>query len=353
MPAAPRQAASERPLGELLSDALLALTTEYEEAGAGDDPPPSLILWSGLLRAVTPEPILQRDLVREVRLSRRAVKAWLGGAQAWGYVEVTPSGIPRAGNVVQLTDKGRAAHEEWAAVESAASKAWHKRAGTAAAKELRAALEDLVARFGLELAHYPVGYGSADWSITGGNSRPAKPGPPRTPPHGADWSPVVRGEGDTVSHLPDSALLSQALTWFSIDSESVGSYPQVVIDILRRIPAAGVPLKEQPPLAGATGDGKSGFERHGVLKVKADKSGAKRVHLTPLAQRLLDAYEPGAAEIERRWREEYGAVVVDRLRSALEAVVPKLGPPSDPPHHLWVVWQGGFGFVEATQRKRP
>jgi len=344
---------SPRPLVELLSDALLALTREFEEAGAGDDPPPSLVLWSGLLRAVTPEPILQRDLVREVRLSRRAVQAWLGAARQWGYVEVAESGIPRAGNVVQLTDKGRAAHDEWAGVEAAADKAWRNRVGAAAAKELRGAAGDLVSRIGLELPHYPVGYGSADWSMTGGNSRPAKSGPPRIPAHGADWSPVVRAEGDTVSHLPDSALLSQALTWFQIDGQSAGCYPQIVIDVLRRIPKSGVPMKEQPPLAGCTGDGRSGFERHGVLQVKPDRTGGPRVHLTALAQRVLNAYEPGAAEVERRWREEYGAEVLDRLRAALEAVATKLGPSADPPHHLWVVWQGGFGFVEATQRKRP
>lgn len=344
---------ASRPLNELLSDVLLALSREYEESGAGEDPPPSLVLWSGLLRGLRPDGITVKDLTREVRLSRRAVVGWLGAAAHWGYLVPERPGRARAGDRLELTDKCRAAAEEWPGVEDAAAKAWRKRVGAGAAKELSAALEELVSRFGLELPHYPIGYGPVDWSMTGGNHRPAKPGPPRIPAHGAEWSPVLRADGDTVSGLALPALVSQALTWFQMDGESVGAFPQIVIDILRRIPPDGVPLKEQPPLAGATGDGKSGFERHGVLKVKTGKDGEKRVHLTPLAERVAARYEDGASEIEGRWREEYGADVVDRLRAALEAVVPALGPPPEPYHHLWVVCQPGYGFVEPTLRKLP
>ena len=342
-----------RPLNELLSDTLLALSRDYEEAGAGDDPPPSLVLWSGLLRGLRPGGITVKELAREVRLSKRAVVGWLGAAAYWGYLVPEHPGRARVGDRLEATDKWRAAAEEWPGVEDAAAKAWRKRVGGGAAKELRGALEDLVSRFSLELPHYPIGYGPVDWSMTGGNHRPAQPGPPRIPAHGADWSPVVRGDGDTVSGLAVPALVSQALTWFQMDCESVGAYPQVVIDILRRIPAKGVPLNEQPPLAGATGDGRSGFERHGVLKVKTDKRGEQRVHLTSLAKRLLDRYEDGASEIEGCWREEYGVDVVHRLRTALEAVVPALGPPAEPYHHLWVVCRPGVGFVEPTLRKLP
>lgn len=342
-----------RPLNELLSDTLLALSREYEDAGAGENPPPSLVLWSGLLRALRPGGITVKELTREVRLSKRAVLGWLGPAATWGYLVPERAGRARAGDRIEVTDKWRAAADEWPGVEEAASKAWRKRVGAAGAMELRAALEDLVARFGLELPHYPVGYGPVDWSMTGWNHRPAKPGPPRTPFHGADWSPVVREAGDTVSELPLPALVGQALTWFQIDCESVGAHPQMVINILRRIPPKGVPLAEQPRLAGATGDGRSGFERHGLLKVEAGKGGEKRVHLTPLAERVVERYEPGAAEIESRWRDEYGAERVARVRAALETVAPKLDAPSDPPHHLWVICEPGHAFVEATQRKRP
>ena len=342
-----------RALNELLSDVLLALSREYEEAGAGEDPPPSLVLWSGLLRGLRPGGITVKELTREVRLSSRAVVGWLGAAATWGYLVPERSGRARQGDRIDVTDKWRAAADEWPGVEDAAAKFWRQRVGAPAAEELRAALEDLVSRFGLELPHYPIGYGPVDWSMTGGNHRPAKSGPPRVPSHGADWSPVTRGEGDTVSGLALPALVSQTLTWFQMDCESVGAYPQVVIDILRRIPSDGVPLHAQPPLAGTTGEGKSGFERHGVLEVKADKEGEKRVYLTALAERVADRYEDGASEIEGRWRDEYGARVVDRLRAALEATIPALGAPPDPPHHLWVVCQPGLGFVEPSLTKLP
>ena len=164
---------------------------------------------------------------------------------------------------------------------------------------------------------------------------------------------MLRESGDTVSKLALPALVSQGLVWFQMDGESVGIYPQLVIDVLRHIPPSGVPLEQQPPLARATGDGKSGFERHGVLKVKAAKSGKKRVHLTWLSKRLLERYEVGASEIEGRWRDEYGAEAVDRLRAALEATVPALGPPPEPYHYLWVNGEAGLGFVEPSLRKVP
>lgn len=232
---------TSRPLPELLSDALLTLTRHYEEAGAGDDPPPSLAMWSGLLRALRPSGITMRELVREARVSKRAVASWLGTAARWGYLVPERAGPARMGDRMDVTDKWRAVAAEWPDVERAAAKSWAKQVGAPAAKELRAVLEGLVGRFDLELPHYPVPYGPADWSLTGGRHRPAQPGPPRVPASGADWTGVGRGEGE----------------------------------------------------------------------------------------------------------------VVDRARAALEAVSPKLDPPSDPPHHVWVQWEPAHAFVEATQQKRP
>lgn len=339
-------------MAELLSDALLTLTRIYEDSGAGDDPPPSLTMWSGFLRALRPEGITVKDLAREARLSKRAVIAWLTAAARWGYLVPERSGPPRVGDRIDVTDKWRAARDEWPAVEKAAARSWAKQVGAGPAKDLRAALEDLVARFDLELPHYPVIYGPADWTMTGGRHRPGSAGPPRIPPHGADWSPVVRGEGDTVSSLALAALLSQALANFQVDGESAGCYPQLVIDILRRVPERGMPRAEAPPLAHVDEAGKSGFIRHGVLRLEG-KPGAKTVHLTPMAERAMEVYDQRAAEVESRWSDEYGSDRVVRLRAALEAVGPSLDPSSDPPHHLWVVWEPGHAFVEATQRKRP
>lgn len=339
-------------MAELLSDALLTLTRMYEDAGAGDDPPPSLAMWSGLLRGLRPGGITVTELAGEARVSKRAILAWLSAAARWGYLVTERPGRARTGDRIDVTDKWRAARDEWPSVEKAAAKSWAKKVGAQPAKELRAALEELVACFSLELPHYPVSYGPADWTLTGGRHRPGDAGPPRIPPHGADWSAVVRGEGDTVSSLALPSLVSQALVNFQIDGESAGCYPQLVIDILRRIPTKGMPRADAPPLAHVDEAGKSGFIRHGVLTLDGP-AGAKRVRLTALAERALAAYEPGAAKVEASWREEYGAERVHRLRAALEAVAPSLDPPSDPPHHLWVVWEPAHAFVEATQRKRP
>ena len=144
-----------RPFNELLSDVLLALSREYEDAGAGEDPPPSVVMWSGLLRGLRPGGITVKELAREVRLAKRAVLGWLGPAATWGYLVTERPGRALIGDRVDVTDKWRAAADEWPGVEAAAAKAWRKRVGATADKELRAALEDLVSRFGLELPHLP------------------------------------------------------------------------------------------------------------------------------------------------------------------------------------------------------
>ncbi len=257
----------DRPLARLLSDVLLELTRLYERAGAGEDPLPSLTLWSGLLRAVPSDGITVRELIPRTRLSKRAIVSWIGVARTWGYLEAPTGRALRMDDLVRPTSKLQAAAREWPEVASGALDLWTARVGTSVAGDLRAAVSDLVAKFPIELPHYPVGYGSADWSMTGGNSHPAIAGPPRLPHHGADWKPVLRSDEDTVSDLELPALVSQVLMWMQIDCESVGAYPQVVSDVIDRIPPEGVALRDQPALAGVTGDGRSGFERHGVLEV--------------------------------------------------------------------------------------
>jgi hypothetical protein len=113
-------------------------------------------------------------------------------------------------------------------------------------------LESLVSQLDLELPHFPAGYGAADGSVTGGlwrwgrqaalrrGGRPglefdaaeehraadaweaASGGALYVAAARQDWKPVLRDEGDTVTALPLSALLSEALMAFTIDYEGSG-----------------------------------------------------------------------------------------------------------------------------------
>src|SRR5215210_5556691 len=67
-------------------------------------------------------------------------------------------------------------------------------------------LEALVSQLELEHPHFPVPYGTADPTFTGGP--------------GVDWKPVPRGLDSSIGDLPISALLSQALVAFAIEYES-------------------------------------------------------------------------------------------------------------------------------------
>jgi hypothetical protein len=196
---------------------------------------------------------------------------------------------------------------------------------------LRAPLVALVDKFELELPHYWITYGTADPSVTGGRFRAGSEGPPRIPPHGADWEPVLR-EDKGAADLSLTALLSQALCNFAVDYEMRSPSLGWTIQALLPIDATkGTPMAEVPRFAHLSGDGKSGSERHGLVKVGPKPQ--QIATLTPLGQRIREVYEPFTAAVEDRWRDVYGAAPVKKLRSALEKAAPS-GPAH--PHLNWI-----------------
>lgn len=113
---------------------------------------------------------------------------------------------------MRLTVHGFDVAARWESLQDAADERWRAKVGFDKPVKLRAALENIVGKLPLEHPHYPAGYGAADARVTGGN--------------GQDWKAVPRKPGDTVSHLPLSALLSQAINRL-LDQlrESVASCP--------------------------------------------------------------------------------------------------------------------------------
>jgi hypothetical protein len=171
----------------------------------------------------------------------------------------------------------------------------------------------------LELPHYWVTYGTADPSVTGGRYRAGTEGPPRVPPHGADWEPVLRA-GTGAKDLPITALLSQALCNFAVDYEAAGPpLGWTIQGVLQIDPKKGTPMRDVPT-ARLSGDGKSGLERHGIVKVGPKPQQIAK--LTPLGQRVREIYEPHVLLVEDRWRDVYGDSKVSRVRATLEKVAP-------------------------------
>jgi hypothetical protein len=289
---------------------------------------PSVPMWFGLLRAIPVSgQVAQRELSVRTRLSKRAVRQLVAAATRSQWTEV------RSGTGVQaalgLTGPGRKAAAEWAGMADATECRWCEWVG-AGPGSIRTAVAAVVGQLELELPHYPISYGSADFSVTGGRFRPAQPGPPRVPAHGQDWAPVLRAKGDTVSMLALTPLLSQLLVAFMVDYADAGGGALVVAEGLVRGFGMknNVPVSDVPPVLGVNGSGKSGLERHGLVTVlpDPDNRAIKVAHLGLRGQRARDAYAVLARDVESDWAARFGASAIRAVRDALEPTLPAIDP---------------------------
>ncbi|WP_020579734.1 hypothetical protein [Actinopolymorpha alba] len=318
------------PLSALLSQVLIDLALEYERAGAGVYPMPSLETWSNLLRCVDAQSVVERQLPELTRLSKRAVRARVGNAVRRGWLQVEGGTPGTRAAVLGLTDRGWKARSGWPSLADAADRAWRERLGDDLASTLRARLETLVARLDLELTHFPAPYGPSDLRISGGG--------------GIDWSPVPRGGADTVSDLGLPALLSQALVAYSIDCETQSDVDLAsTANVLRFLHQGGLPVAQVSRVGGL-----SGLERHRYVETYRDAD-TQMVRLAERGQRACDRYQPLVAEIDRRWESRYGTERDAALRTVLEAIVARLD--LDLPHHAIGVFSHPDGLFVSRQHR--
>jgi hypothetical protein len=314
-----------------LSQVLIGLSKDY---GRRTDGPP-LPLWSNFLRVVPDGGLKKVDAARAARVSRRAMAAIMTGAEGCGLASIE-QGAKRGGAVVTLTAVGRRARDHGRAKLLLTEAEWLSTLGEAAAG-LGDVVRAQVRQLELELPYFPLGYGPVDDSMTGGGSRPGDPGPPRIPPHGQDWIPVVKEGGSTVEGVPLTALLSQILVAFAIDFEQANaSLPTTVV--WQAFPDSGVLASELP-------DGcpnPAGWERHGVATVHPTPLKKNSViKLTAPARAARDRYLPRTAAIEEVWRHQFGDKHVATLREHLQTVV-DAAELSHLPHFPRVSWVGGL-----------
>ena len=289
----------------LLSRVLGGITNDLEQAEKRAGNGASLAVWSNVLRGVG-DGCSERDLALTTRISKRLAVAAVTGCARVGWVTAVPGS---KGRHVTLTDAGRADDVAWRKRLAALDK---KTKGT----DLRGALEELVGQFSLEHPWFPSSYGAADPSAVGGSFVRPKPGE-EGPAHGVDWKPVRRGAGDTVSSVPLTGLLSQALMQFTIDYEARPMWPlSSTTLVVQHLPVEPTSLADVPGDHGITGDGKSLLERHGVAT--ADKK-TKLVQLTPLGAQMREHHAAFVADIETQWQERYGKGTVKALRKVLTA----------------------------------
>jgi hypothetical protein len=306
------------PLPVLLSRVLGALTAEVEAAAGVGPAMPSLAVWSNVLRCVADggaDGIGERALPAAARISRRLATAAVTGSTRRGWIAAEGGGKARN---LRLADAGRGAADVWPARLGVLDAEWGKR-------PLRGVLEALVSQFELELPHFPASYGTADPSAIGGPYTPAGK-------HGVDWKPVLRGAGDTVSSLPLTALLSQALVDFTMAYERAFPWPLAsTATVLVHLGSDTRPLADVPGDHGIAGNGKSLLERHLIATVTADPANPKRklVALTDRGAAVVHHHPARLEAVEAEWRNRYGDDLVTGLRQALGAM-----PTEDQPDHV-------------------
>ncbi|MGH8987299.1 MAG: hypothetical protein ACRDXC_01700 [Acidimicrobiales bacterium] len=261
---------------------------------------PSLDVWANLLRVLDVEGVDRRQLPSLLRLSTRAVRSRVSAAVRSGWAEEPEHGGAQV--LVGLSDQGAAVAGRWRELEPASECRWRAGVGAGHASDLRRALESVVSALPLELPHYPASYGAAAASITGG--------------HGQDWKPVSRTGEDSVSQLPVSALVSQALVAFAIDYQELSPVALTLsAAVIKRIPPQGRPVRGL-----GHGAGLSALARHGFVKLVGDGKDAV-VQLTKRGAAVHDAYDDRVEALETEWRQRFGSSEVAALRSALEAAV--------------------------------
>ncbi len=277
------------PLNVLLSHTVLDLTRDAERR----DPNVNVVQWSDFWRVA--DGARARDVHVDARISRRAMKTYVNMQTRAGRAMLD-------GGVLRLTDGGLKVRDSAGAAVDAACRAGEDRFGPSP----RGALVALVGELEFEYAHYLHPYGTADPTVTGGAAAGAA--------HGLDWEPVVRlRDHEATDGLSLLALLSQALTAFTVEYEPHGRGPLLWAVNMAKAFDEPMPLAAVPSALGITGNGRSTMERHGFVTVS---DGLAR--LTPAGEAIKRSYDQLTGEVESSWRGRYGTDVVESLRSALE-----------------------------------
>ncbi len=347
-PARPHRELPRVPLPSLLSRALIAFERDY---AASREDVPTLPVWSNVLRVFGNASLTDHELGERAILAKRVVRVLLRDLTRLGWLEADP-GRSRA---FRLTDLAKTREADARSRLADVERDWRKRHGAALIEGLRDGLATVAARFELEWPWYLTGYGPSDPSITGGSFLPAEPGPPRVPGRGEEWPVVPRNPSERTRELPLSALLSKVLAAFTVDYEEANLGPlSAASAFLPQVPGDAISLARAGALCDIAGTGKSAPERHLCVVVAPGRprDGPRMVYLTPKARRIRDSYPALVMDIEARWREAFGAGVLNGLRSALQTLDANTlpGTPDYPDTRAWLhpaslKARGGMGRV--------
>ena len=146
-------------LPALLCHALLAFALDV----AGESPV-TMVVGSGALRVLSPDPVPVADLPHRAGLSKEAISVALGMLQRGGYAVADPDPAAARGQVARLTSRGQQAQQDYQRLVSAVEQRWRDRFGADQIAGLADALRALFAdgggqpRIAAGLRPYPGGW---------------------------------------------------------------------------------------------------------------------------------------------------------------------------------------------------
>lgn len=160
---------NQLPLSALLSQALIAYTLEFDRLLAAKckvfewkQSPPSLAMWSNILRFVGERGVEERELPELSGISKPAVHISVACLERHGWVKVD------AGTkVVRLTPRGRKIAKLWRSTLQEMEDQWSEQYGRSGVASLRASLEKISKGLSSSLPFFPIALPNRGGTPTG------------------------------------------------------------------------------------------------------------------------------------------------------------------------------------------
>lgn len=369
---------SDPPLSTLLSQALVAYTTEFDDVAeqrvlhgttvgglagmrAGGVWFTSHVMWVNFIRHIDTGGRPVREVQALACLSENAIKSRLHHLEWWHYLTFAPDPRdPRAkprylDQLVKLTPNGAKAAKEWGPLTAEIDARWRARFGKGRIDTLVRSLRPIVEAEAAALPdHMPVVDYQDGMRATLVMPDPA---PARTP----------------VAKLDLPALLSRALLALTLEFERESEVSlTAAANVVRVVESGGTASRDLPLRAGVAKEGQVALvnflKKKGYASVGTDKD--KTVKLTAKGKAVAGEWPGRVGAIEKRWQKAHGKRVVDTVRATLDELLasPKfaqglvpheggwrldkryakqtervLADPRDGlPHHPMITHRGGF-----------
>jgi DNA-binding MarR family transcriptional regulator len=311
------------PLYALLSQVLVAFTIEFDNEfehlvphrttnyGSTGDPRSapwlvSMTIWLQFLRFVPNEGISARELYRVTGLSTKAFRMWLLRlSKWWRYITVSEQ-------FVRPTPGGLKAIETWQPLTGVIEKRWIERFGNRLMAPLHEVMQALAEQFSGDFPDY--------LPILGYELLTSVPVLKLQTSHEHRWI------APSKNTLP--ALLSKILLAFATEFESESGLSLAVsANALRLAGDEGVRVQDLPRLSGVSKEATAMSLRRaqecglGIVQSESPSSRVKVFVLTAKGKSARETYNELVWKIERKWKINFSADGVEKLREVLERMV--------------------------------